>query len=178
MNAIPKPLKVVQDEERLEFVRKMCCLILSIPAISGRWPDNYDAWDAHRPTCNGTPCEAHHVRKGTQAGLSRKPPASRTVPLCASGHREYHTIGHDTFCAKYGLDLEAHLLRINREFDASHPQKAQKRTKQRSCGLTVKNCVGCGRTHPFLKSSKWKRGIREIRYFCGKRNSYFVMEIQ
>lgn len=48
----------------------------------------------------------HHVRKGTHTGMSQKPDDSEVVPLCAVAHEEVHH-GHDTFEAKYGVNLTA-----------------------------------------------------------------------
>lgn len=74
--------------------------------------------DAHLRWCRGFEClvagkmdhvcfgkiQAHHVRKGTHTGMGQKPDDSGVVPLCATAHDEVHH-GHDTFEAKYGVNL-------------------------------------------------------------------------
>lgn len=59
--------------------------------------------------CGGT-MHPHHVRKGTHTGMSQTPDDSEVVPLCAIAHEEVHK-GHDTFEAKYGLNLPAEAAR-------------------------------------------------------------------
>ena len=48
---------------------------------------------------------AHHVRTGGTAGTAMLPPDAWAVPLCATHHHEFHSIGVDTFEALYGVDL-------------------------------------------------------------------------
>jgi|GEM_PF-5512203 len=129
MRSIPKPVRVTQDQKRLDFVRAMPCLLLTEAPHDER--NKHVLWD-----CFG-PSEAHHVRKGAQAGLGRKPPANKTVPLCRAAHSIYHNIGHDAFESKYGINLESHLQRINAEFRKLHPQPRKER-KPKPVGPPVK----------------------------------------
>lgn len=161
MVVLPKP-KRERSEARLDFVRRKGCLICvfsHILLIAG-----------HVKACGQ--CEAHHVRKGSGSGVGTKPSDFRTVPLCATGHAEYHKIGHAAFCAKYGLDLEAHIERINAEFALTQKQKPKPREPRRkSPGLkfiTVQ--CPCGRVEkiPAGKLSRYGTGLR---YRCLRTGS-------
>lgn len=167
IRSLPKPPKVKQDQQRLDFVRKMSCLIYS---HGKALESGFGLLGFHLDQCT-IPSEAHHVRNGAHAGTGRKPPASRTVPLCTAAHKEYHQIGHDSFCAKYGLDLEAHLLRINADFLRTHKPKIQ-RARKKAPGLrsiTVQ-CSACQQVEkiPAGKVSKFGAALR---YRCVRTNT-------
>lgn len=160
----PKPVKEV-DELREDFVREMRCLV-------SEYGDTGHAAE-HFTSCRGVfvngRCESHHVRKGSHSGTGTKPSPRRTVPLCLEAHREYHRIGHLTFCQKYGLDLEAHLVRINREFDQRHPDRKQRRREARKPSspemkFVRVNCP-CGRQHD-IPPSRITRFGKGLRYQC------------
>ncbi len=152
MTAIPKKVREEQDEARLEFARNSACVVAD-------WGKSKAA-DEHRSLC---PCQyvhvikwqlrqrsdAHHVRKGTFAGIARKPPATRTVPLCRALHEEYHRIGYTAFCEKYDIDLEAQLRRINAEYEAVHPKPRVKKERKRPMRVTIHvlHCSACGNSH-------------------------------
>jgi|JI10StandDraft_1071094.scaffolds.fasta_scaffold234962_3 hypothetical protein len=51
--------------------------------------------------------EAAHIRRGTSGGTSLKPADYHAVPLCSSAHAEQHTIGEQSFDAKYSVNLNA-----------------------------------------------------------------------
>lgn len=96
MNSIPKP-KRERDEQYLAWIRTQpCCL-----------------WN---PKCN-QPAEPHHVREKGKGGMGTKPSDRRTVPLCRGAHDVYHEIGREEFEAAECVDLEAIILRLNREYD-------------------------------------------------------------
>jgi hypothetical protein len=48
----------------------------------------------------------HHVRTGGTGGTAMKPPDRFAVPLCATHHNEFDTIGAQTFEALYSVDLQ------------------------------------------------------------------------
>ena len=51
--------------------------------------------------CGVSPSENAHVRTRGAGGTYKD-----IVPLCFTHHREIHSIGNDSFCRKYFLDLE------------------------------------------------------------------------
>ena len=136
MVAIPKPVREI-SEDRLEFAQQLPCLVSEYAAA--------EAATEHIPHCQWVHlsgpekrCEAHHVRKGAHSGIGTKPTDFRTVPLCQTSHDEYHQIGHDTFCKKYGLDLEAHLERINREYARTQKPRSKHELREKSAVIVVK----------------------------------------
>jgi hypothetical protein len=176
VTAIPKPQKPAQDSDRLDFVKKMACLIREYGVG--------DDWSPHRVPCttvyaaalgfvNRQPCEAHHIRRGASSGVGTKPDASWTVPLCSAGHHEYHHIGHDSFEKKYGLNLEEHRKRINQEFAKVHPapKLKVKRVHLARLALGVTHCPLCRQNH----SIAWKKidvRPRCVRFWCIKSRQY------
>jgi hypothetical protein len=73
------------------------------------------------PGCTRRPIEVMHVRRGSDAGLGRKPSDYFTVSGCGGPeghHAEQHRIGEESFEAKYGLDL----LALATEFAAESPK--------------------------------------------------------
>lgn len=77
--------------------------------------------------------EAHHIHEIGQKGMGTKAPDRRAIPLCPIAHRLYHEDLRADFESYYGLDLEAEILRLNREFDALYPRRIRRErsTKQR-----------------------------------------------
>lgn len=78
----------IRCQSHLKYVRGFMC------AIEGR--------DGH--VCVGK-IEAHHMREGANGGIGMKPDDSTCVPLCSEGHRLFHTVGVDTFQARFKCDL-------------------------------------------------------------------------
>lgn len=65
---------------------------------------------AHRcvvPGCMCEPIEVSHIRTAANAGTGIKPADWFAVPKCHEHHAEYHRIGHDSFEAKYRVNLRA-----------------------------------------------------------------------
>lgn len=90
-----------RDEQYLVWIRKQPCLT--------------------SPRCSGL-IEAHHVREEGNGGIGTKPPDMRAVPLCVSMHRVYHNQGRIAFERKFELDLEAEILRLQKEYQSQqHP---------------------------------------------------------
>ena len=60
---------------------------------------------------NGHVCrgriEAAHVRSGTDGGVGRKPSDIWAIPLCASAHRDQHSVGEARFERAFGIDMKA-----------------------------------------------------------------------
>ena len=63
--------------------------------------------------------QAHHVRKGTDGAASIKPSDIWVVSLCSFHHGEAHAIGHDTFEAKYKVNL----YRLAEDFARTSPHR-------------------------------------------------------
>lgn len=63
------------------------------------------AWIGTLPCikCGRHPCDAAHVRIGTDGGTSLKPSDRFTVPLCRDCHRSQHE-GEVSFWAELGID--------------------------------------------------------------------------
>jgi hypothetical protein len=77
----------------------------------------YKAWIISLPcliTRRPGPNDPHHVPKKGHAAEGQKTDDTRCIPLCHRLHVELHTIGRDTFAAKYGLDYEAIIERLNK----------------------------------------------------------------
>jgi hypothetical protein len=148
--------RTVRDERRLQFVREMDCL------IEYSWPSQREAFlqhvaeAAHAQVISNI--DAHHVYDGKSGGIGMKPSDFQTVPLCQAAHEEFHRIGKQSFEAKYGLDLEAHIKRINEEFKKKYPKEVGKREipRRRTPKATVKiSHCSCGKSHelPIGKTS-------------------------
>lgn len=160
----PKPAKSIQDESRLVFVRKMPCLLKDHPEHQRACSTSYEGAQFRS--------EAHHVRKGSQSGVGIKPAATRTVPLCTVAHREYHQIGHDSFCQKYDIDLEKHLILINAEFRSLHPPKTrQGRKKHPGLKSITVQCAACGQKET-ISAGKIARFGAGLRYQCRKTGKF------
>jgi hypothetical protein len=83
----------------------------------------YLAWIHTLPCLVGerqtTPTEAHHA--GPRA-FGRKAPARCALPLCREHHRTGRTAVHrlgKQFWAYHGIDPQAEIARLNKEFDAA-----------------------------------------------------------
>lgn len=53
---------------------------------------------------------AHHVRLGSNAGLSQKPSDYRTLPLTAATHDELHSTGEKSFYERNYVEHEKEVL--------------------------------------------------------------------
>jgi hypothetical protein len=88
------------------------------------------------PGCLRRYIEFAHLRTAANSGVAVKPASWFGVPLCgdwaADGqmieghHAEAHRIGHDTFAAKYGLDL----WKLAEEFARHSPDLAMRKAMQ------------------------------------------------
>ena len=96
-----------RDRDHLSFVRRLPCCV-----------------------CERKPCDAAHVRNGTDGALARKPSDRHTVPLCRAViptyqtglgcHRKQHAKGEESFWADVGrdpLDLAAKLWSLSRKYE-------------------------------------------------------------
>jgi len=79
------------------------------------------------PECSG-PVEAAHVRRGSGAGMGRKPDDDRAVSLCRWHHRQQHDLGEARFERLHGVDLEA----LAREFARRSPSWQRLLARQRA----------------------------------------------
>ncbi len=78
----------VRDDDYLEYVRQLDCLI-----------------------CGGPPVPAHVKSRGA-GGHDR----GNTVPLCHRHHQEQHRRGIKTFQVQYNIDLKAEAKRIEEAY--------------------------------------------------------------
>lgn len=159
--------KTRRDEARKAFARKMNCLILTHGGARLR----------HQWECNMlTSPQAHHVYNGISGGIGLKPDDFRTVPLCEAAHEEFHRIGKETFEKKYGLDLEAHIQRINKEYDSLYPPQVKKERKTSArVGLGIKNCPECSGEH-FYPLHGIEFGVKLIGYMCKTKNKWVELK--
>ncbi len=111
MNAQPKPVRR-RDEKYLAWIRKQKCCV------------------SHLQSPPSDPIEAHHVRKEGHGGMGTKPDDSRAVPLCTYLHRLYHDWGRKKFEETYGIDLEAEIIKLNKEY-ARQPRISTPRSEQK-----------------------------------------------
>jgi hypothetical protein len=89
-------------------------------------------WHRHRNWLRGFACvvtdcesqrqEVSHIRTAANAGTGIKPHDSSAVPMCCNHHAEYHRIGHDSFEARYRLDL----VKLANEFTQRSPDVEMK----------------------------------------------------
>lgn len=77
--------------------------------------------------CGRRPIEVAHIRRGSDAGMARKPSDFFTVSLCQHHHAEQHRIGEQSFEKAHGLDLAA----LAAEFAAASPKAREIRQAQR-----------------------------------------------
>lgn len=76
------------------------------------------------PGCTARPIEVAHVRRGSDAGMGRKPSDYFTVSLCGGPeghHSEQHRLGEQSFERRYAIDL----LALAREFAEASPKAAE-----------------------------------------------------
>lgn len=59
------------------------------------------------PECVEGPIEVSHIRNAANSGIGIKPRDDSATPMCRIHHMEYHSMGHETFQAKYKIDLYA-----------------------------------------------------------------------
>ena len=98
-----KPDRWIRDKDHLSFIRSLPCCV-----------------------CGRAPCDAAHVRNGTDGAMGRKPSDKWTVPLCRasaafqSHHVLQHLEGEETFWCRYGdpLPLAEHLWRVSGDIEA------------------------------------------------------------
>jgi len=85
---VPKP-HTHRSKQYLEYIRTMRCLVCQ---RSG---------------------QAHHVG-GPESGrgYAHKGSDYRTIPLCYEHHYELHDDGRETFCIRYGLDLNLRMIKL------------------------------------------------------------------
>ncbi len=74
-------LPTTRDSKYLKIIRQLPCVV-----------------------CFSKPCEAAHVRIGTDGGTSLKPSDRYCVPLCNKHHREQHNTGEHIFWDKLNIN--------------------------------------------------------------------------
>lgn len=87
---------------------------------STRLRPRHRAWIATLPCvkCGRRPCDAAHVRVGTDGGTSLKPSDRYCLPLCRRDgsregcHAEQHRRGEQTFWSELGIDPVDTALRL------------------------------------------------------------------
>lgn len=79
-----KKTRRIRDRGYLEWLRGFRCLV-----------------------CDRRMTDAHHVRKGTDGGMGRKPSDCWCVPLCHEHHMELHAKGEVTFVKRHGPCLRS-----------------------------------------------------------------------
>lgn len=73
------------------------------------------------------PIEVAHVRRGSDAGMGRKPSDWNTISLCREHHAEQHRMGEQSFELKHGIDMAD----LAAEFAAASPKALEIRREQR-----------------------------------------------
>lgn len=73
------------------------------------------------PGCQLMPIEVAHVRRGSGAGIARKPSDAMTISLCREHHAEQHRIGEETFEKRHGFSM----MEKAREFFRASPHRAK-----------------------------------------------------
>lgn len=56
--------------------------------------------------CRVGPCDAHHIRIGTNGGMSTKPSDEWCVSLCRAHHSELHAKGERTFWSGFDAGVD------------------------------------------------------------------------
>ena len=104
-----KPDRWIRDKDHLSFIRSLPCCV-----------------------CGRAPCDAAHVRNGTDGAMGRKPSDKWTVPLCRAQlsmqgdighytegcHAKQHRWGEEEFWEADPLPLAEHLWRISGDMEA------------------------------------------------------------
>ena len=94
-----------RDRDHLAFIRQLPCCV-----------------------CGRTPCDAAHVRTGTDGAMARKPSDRHVVPLCNGDwfapapqgcHQTQHIFGEQSFWDDHAdpLDLAAKLWSLSRKYE-------------------------------------------------------------
>ena len=64
--------------------------------------------------CHAPNPEPHHIPKDGHGAMGMKTDDMRSIPLCHRHHMEYHSTGKHSFAAKYGIDYEDCIERLNK----------------------------------------------------------------
>jgi hypothetical protein len=92
---------LTRDEQRLDWMRQMPCIICLIK--HGKQAD-----------LSNCQAEPHHIPADGMGKVAKKTSDYRTIPLCRSHHNEVHWIGKHSFQAKYSVDFEYLIREFNR----------------------------------------------------------------
>lgn len=93
-----------RDEKYSEWVRKLPCIVcLSLDPDGSHF--------------NGETTVGHHWQERGHGGKGTKCSDRRRVPLCYTHHAEVH-LGRQTFAAKYGIDAEVLITKLNELWEA------------------------------------------------------------
>lgn len=112
-----KPNRWIRDKDHLSFVRSLPCCV-----------------------CGRAPCDAAHVRNGTDGSTGRKPSDKWALPLCSATwgsdhrrgcHSKQHVMGEQSFWYERGdpLGLAEHLWKVSGDMEAG--MRAVERFRQR-----------------------------------------------
>jgi hypothetical protein len=103
-------------------------------AVRRSWP-RHEKWvrghDCVVPGCVSREIEFMHLRSAANSGTGLKPHSSFGVSGCRQHHAEAHRIGHDSFAAKYGIDLWALAAEFTRRSPDERMKQALREERQR-----------------------------------------------
>lgn len=92
----PKPTRS-KDKAYIEWIRSLNCCI----------------------TGSRGPSDPHHIPKLGESGMGTKTDDRRAIPLRHDVHVEYHNLGRLSFAAKYNLDYEYVIKKLNAIYESS-----------------------------------------------------------
>src|SRR5215469_11984161 len=124
--AVARPVRApdyARDRNHLAFIRQLCCL-----ACGRRGP-----------------CEAAHIRSGSNAGMGKKPRDSLAVPLCGACHAEQHNKWNGSEIDFWGrrmaegvsdpIGVAAQLYRVSGSLERGHRAIAHARPGLPTAGM-------------------------------------------
>lgn len=92
----------------------------------------YKTWIRQLPClCCGRPSDPHHVPEKGHGSKGAKTSDRRCIPLCSTHHKETHNSGRETFAAKYGIDYEPIIERLNQIYTLTQEGADAQRCHQR-----------------------------------------------
>lgn len=108
-NAIYRSLARRRNGSRLMLPRKTKRPKMGVREPERRVYQTHRAFVRHHecavPGCKSVDNEFAHLRTAANSGVGQKPSDAFGVSLCPHHHREQHSLGMDSFQAKYNIDL-------------------------------------------------------------------------